>query len=62
MELTVGDPPMVRTPLMQNPANQGGVCKSTGVERGITMILSVLVLILLLLRKRRTKLKLDIEL
>jgi hypothetical protein len=48
---------------IQNPAEESGVCKSTGVERGIEpMVLSMLVLILMLIRKLRTKFKLDIEL
>ena len=44
---------------MQNPANESGVCKSTGVEKGIVSMIFLMLLVGLLLRLRRLGVKID---
>ena len=48
-----------RTPLMQNPAFESGVCKSTGVERGMLLMILLMLAVCLLLRLRRVGIKID---
>jgi hypothetical protein len=48
-----------RTPLMQNPALESGVCKSTGVERGMLLMILLMLAVCLLLRLRRVGIKID---